>query len=212
MNPESSLNSVQVGCGLRAGDGWLNFDKSPTLLLSKIPLVNKLIKLPTWSPSAKYGCIVKGLGLPDGSCCRIYADQVFEHLTLEGFRKALVNARNLLAPGGVIRFFIPHLKEMIEEYQANSDSQASHLFMLRLGMGVEHESKGIEALLRNLFGNSRHCWIWDENSLREELSHAGFSDIKVVKYGDSGDTMFDRIELPVPWDFSLGIQGSKPQR
>jgi SAM-dependent methyltransferase len=211
MNPQSSLNSVQVGCGLRARDGWLNFDKSPSLLLSKIPLVNKMLKLPAWTPNAKYGCIVNGLGLPDGSCCRIYADQVFEHLTLEGFRNALKNAHKLLVPGGVIRFFIPHLKEMIEEYQANADSQASHLLMLRLGMGVEHESRGLEGLLRNLFGNSRHRWIWDEKSLRDELSRAGFTDIKVVKYGDSGDEMFDRIELPVPWDFSLGVQASRAQ-
>ena len=82
--------------------------------------------------------------------------------------------------------------------------------MLRLGMGVDQNYRGIEGFLRKLIGNSRHLWLWDEATLREELLQVGYQEIQSVVYGDSGDAMFDMIELPVPWDFSLGTQALKP--
>ncbi len=100
---------------------------------------------------------------------------------------------------------------MVDEYCQNNSPDAAHILMRRLGLGMEREPRGVEGLLRKAFGNSRHQWLWDQASLRGELLEIGFVDIKAVSYGDSGDPMFDLIELPVPWDFSLGTQARKPK-
>ncbi len=97
---QSDLLPVQVGCGVHAREGWHNFDKSPTLLLSKVPGLTRILKLPAWGKMARYGDIVSGLPISNGVSQRIYADQVFEHLTREGFCAALKNVFRYLAPGG----------------------------------------------------------------------------------------------------------------
>jgi|GEM_PF-4132010 len=54
---------LHIGCGLNAPSSWENFDASPSLRLTKLPL-SKLIfrgKVPDWPKNAVYGDIAKGL-------------------------------------------------------------------------------------------------------------------------------------------------------
>lgn len=193
---EAGLN-VQFGCGFVTPDDWLNYDVSPSRTLARIPFVKKLLSLPAWPKAAKYGDIVKGLGVPPKSCRRIYSDQVLEHLSLEDFRKALRNVKALLMPKvGVFRSFVPSLEYALKVYydaQEKGESDAASQFVIAIGMGHQRRRRGIDAL-RNIFGNSAHLWAWDEAGLRKELEDAGFVDFKVAHYLNSGDAEFDRIE------------------
>lgn len=206
--------SVQFGCGLCSPESWINFDASPTMLLSRVPGLSRLLHLPPWSRQVRYGNIITGLPLQPASCARVYSDQVLEHLNLENFRKALRQVFRLLVPGGVFRSFTPDLKHSIRVYEnaaAAGQRDASSLFVRSIGMGVESTATW-RGKLREHFGNSRHLWIWDEESIRVELMDAGFSHFRRVLYLDSGDALFDEIENYSEWrhdQLALGFEVRK---
>lgn len=106
---------VQYGCGFSAGDGWLNFDASPTLRIEKIPFFGKIASVALsgnsdrFPESVRYGDIRKGPLVPAGTADGIYASHVLEHLSLVDFRKALANTYLMLADGGVFRLIVPDL-------------------------------------------------------------------------------------------------------
>ena len=60
-------------------------------------------------------------------------------------------------------------------------------------MGLERRRKGLESL-KDIFGNSRHQWAWDEAAIRSELEAAGFCGFRRALYRDSGDPVFNAIE------------------
>ena len=189
--------SVQFGCGLVCPDGWQNFDVSPTMLASRIPLLNKLLRLPPWNPKVRYGNIVQGLPLPDGSAARVYSDQVLEHLTQQECRAALQNVLRLLKPGGVFRFFVPDLAYFVRNYVEASqrgDAAAAHDLVIAAGLGLKSRRQGRLGRVLDAFGNSHHLWGWDEAAMRKELDDAGFKAIRRIHYRDSEDPMFKAIE------------------
>ena len=189
--------NVQFGCGLCTPEGWTHFDVSPTMLLSRIPFMSHLLRLPSWSKKVRYGDISNGLPVPLASCDRVYSDQVLEHLTPEDLRKALPNVLSILKHGGVFRSFLPDLEFSLEIYQeARRQGRASHAaseFVTSIGMGLERRRKGFNSL-KDIFGNSRHQWAWDEAAIRSELETAGFCGFRRALYRDSGDPVFDAIE------------------
>lgn len=124
---------VQYGCGFSAGDGWLNFDASPTLRIEKIPFFGKIASVALsgnsdrFPESVRYGDIRKGPLVPAGTADGIYASHVLEHLSLVDFRKALANTYLMLADGGVFRLIVPDLLERAHRYilDAEQNSQAA---------------------------------------------------------------------------------------
>ncbi|MEY4239824.1 MAG: hypothetical protein RL339_2425 [Pseudomonadota bacterium] len=135
---------VQFGAGWSAGEGWLNFDASPTLRLERIPLLGGLLGRLKGNPErfpdgVRYGDIVKGLPVPDGSVDGLYASHVLEHLALEDMRLALKRSLALLRPGGVFRLIVPDLASAAQAYcAALGDPEAAHRFMRATYLGREH--------------------------------------------------------------------------
>lgn len=48
--------------------------------------------------------------------------------------------------------------------------------------------------IKDALGNSHHRWMWDVQSLSEELRQAGFSQVRPCAFRDSSDPMFERVE------------------
>src|SRR5215469_2090158 len=84
---------INVGCGQSPTKGWKNFDNSPSLYLSKIPLLpsilekTRLISRPQASfirfcqrNSIEHGNATTGLPLKSGSVEVLYSSHMFEHL------------------------------------------------------------------------------------------------------------------------------------
>jgi Methyltransferase domain len=206
---------VQYGCGFSAGEGWLNFDASPTLRIERIPLVGNVISAAMsgnsnrFPASVRYGDIRNGPLVPMGTADGVYASHVLEHLSLCDFRKALANTHLMLADGGVFRLIVPDLLERARRYvsRAENDSQAAGEFIRATGLGKEHRSTGPLGMLREFIGNSGHLWMYDEISIAEELRRAGFNQIRRCDKGDSELAMFDAVEDPLRfYDTNLGIR------
>jgi SAM-dependent methyltransferase len=199
---------VQYGCAWCAPERWLNFDASPTFRLERIPVVGRFIKRnpKPFPQNVRYGDILRGLPLEQGSCKCIYCCHVLEHLSYEDLKLALRNTFVLLKENGIFRFVGPDLRFYAARY-VNDESAASALeFMKDTGLGQEKREKGLREFIVQWFGNTRHRWMWDYPSLEEELIKAGFRNIRRAYFNDSEDPMFLKVEEMDRWENCLGVE------
>jgi hypothetical protein len=193
---------VQYGCGFSVGEGWLNFDASPTLRVERIPLFGGRIAAvlsgnrQRFPASVRYGDICKALLVPAGTADGVYASHILEHLSLADCRIAIRNTYTMLSKGGVFRLIVPDLLERARRYVAIAQysPEAAGQFLQATMLGKELRPRGLLAVLRELIGNSGHLWMWDETSISEELSSVGFKNIRRCSFRDSGIPMFDAVE------------------
>jgi predicted SAM-dependent methyltransferase len=189
---------VQYGCGFTAPDNWINYDASPTLRFERLPILGKLYvrNSQRFPANVKYGDIVDGLPEGENQCDGIYCSHVLEHLSYTDFLKALKNSYKILKPGGIFRAVLPDLKTVAEDYLKSYDTQESpaYNFMTSTMLGIEVRNKTLPSVMKSLFGNSKHLWMWDYKSLQHELQKAGFKNIRPCSYHDSTDTFFLTVE------------------
>jgi predicted SAM-dependent methyltransferase len=194
---------VQYGCGSTAGEGWLNFDSSPTLRIERLPLIGGLLssaisdKSPVFPQSALYGDILRGLPLDDASVSGIYASHVLEHLSLCDFHLALKNTYRLLKPGGLFRLIVPDLLARAKIYVSAAEAKAPNAageFMRSTCLGTDAKPKSLLNRVKSQFGGSAHLWMWDECSMMQELAEVGFIKIRRAQFNDSSDLMFRAVE------------------
>ena len=211
------MRYVHYGCAFTAPPEWINYDASPSLVLQKVPFLSGFVKSKLYEPfpsNVRYGNIVKGLPEITDSCDAVYCSHTLEHLALEDFRTALKNTFSMIKPGGCFRCVVPDLELAAAQYLkavSQGDASASIAFT---GddtlLGTVRRERGLEALLRSLFGNSRHLWMWDHLSLSMELQRAGFDDVRKAQIGDGGDAMFDLVEDPSRFERSVALHAVKP--
>ena len=186
---------VQFGCGTSTPGSWLNFDASPTLRLSKLPIIGRLVPSP-FPKNVLYGDIVRGLPIPSQKAHCVFSSHVLEHLSRADFETALTNTFKILKPGGRFRLVVPDLEARVKIYLENRNNEcpdANDKLLRSLGMGSETRPKGFVGILRSLFG-SAHLWMWDYASMEAALGRHGFVDIRQAKLGDSGDPRIDAVE------------------
>jgi SAM-dependent methyltransferase len=198
---------VQYGCGFCAPADWLNFDASPTLCFERIPLIGALYtKNATRFPAnARYGDILRGLPVPDGSCRGVYSSHMLDYLCFEDAKTALRNTRRLVAPGGIFRLVVEDCRRFMRDYLADSSPDAAPRFMQETGWGRE-KPRGIGEFVRDYLGHPYRLWMWDYPSLSRELAAAGFRAIRPAVFGDCEDPHFATVENKGRWDGAIGIE------
>jgi len=200
--------NIHYGCGETAPSGWLNFDVSPVLRLQRLPLVGRSFKRlikPHFPQNVRIGDIRKGLPVPANSADRLFCCNILEHLSLEDCRLALKNSRSYLQQGGVFRCVVPDLRRLAQQYLARSDPEASTFFMDATILGKRRRPRGFIGNLRQIIGNANHLWMWDYESLSEELRRAGFVNVRRAHYGDRNDPYFAMLEDEQVWMGHLAI-------
>jgi hypothetical protein len=199
MKEKADATFVQFGCGWCAPSSWTNYDKSPTLRWERIPILGSIFTKneKRFPPSVQYGDIVKGLPHSEGSVNAVYASHVLEHLALDDFRIALRRVYTMIKPSGTFRLVVPDLKWRAASYLENfslATKDASGKFMRDCHLGVESGPKKSLELLSVLFGGSAHLWMWDELSMADELSSAGFVSVRRCAMGDAQEPEFLDVE------------------
>lgn len=204
---------LQYGCGFSAPKEWKNYDASPTLRFERIPIMGKLYvkNVQRFPENVLYGNIVNGLPEEDNSCDGIYCSHILEHLSYQDFQTAIKNTYKLLKPNGVFRCVVPDLKHAVQDYLNNYDivDNPASLLMESTILGKQTRAKGISGMLKEMMGNSKHLWMWDEKSLMNELRNAGFKNARPCKFNDSADTHFAFVEEEDRFKFAVAIECSK---
>ena len=199
---------VHYGAGLTAPDGWLNFDVSPTLRLGRFPVLGPFVKSP-FPANVRYGDIVRGLPVGDGTADGVFCSHVLEHLSRMDFDVAIANSLRMLKPSGRFRLVVPDLEGRVRRYveaKAMGHAGASDRLMREMLVGMERRPRSLMDHIRAAFGNSAHLRMWDYAGIHAALEKTGFVEIRRCQFGDSGDAMFDAVERKDRFfDEALGI-------
>lgn len=209
---------LNIGSSVKVAEEWENIDASPSLRLSKFPIVGRsivsLIKVPDWPKPIKYGDILKGLKVKENSCQLVYASHVLEHLALSDFHVAVENIYSYLKPGGIFRIIVPDLEAYISEYVKNRldvdvSHDAAHRFMSETWTGNSGSRKNFYKRFCEAFSNARHQWMWDELSLSSTLEKHGFKNVKRCSYGNWSDTKFKFVEQEYSHEKAICLEAMK---
>ena len=68
---------INIGSGTSGALGWCNFDNSPTILLSHLPVVRRIGRIPRWPSDVRRHDVRKGLPFADQSALYIYSSHTF---------------------------------------------------------------------------------------------------------------------------------------
>ena len=180
--------------------------------IQKTFIIGRLLKgfLNVWFPeNIIFGDIVSGLKVKENSCDWLYCSHVLEHLSYDDLIISLKNSYKILKPGGVFRMVLPDMEFLCKEYLSSlekSDPDGCNKFMKDSYLGIKERKKGLKSLLTYMFGNSKHLWMWDYNSLSKVLTEVGFSKIRRGKFNDSDDKMFLLVENKERFENCLSIE------
>jgi len=208
---------VQIGAGLSSGPSWISYDSSPTLAISKIPLLGpfllKSIKGPKWPNSTRYADILKGLPLPEESCRLIFCSHMLEHLSLSDFKTALRKIYQYLEPSGTFRLIVPDLEAYAKRYTLEiAEGRRDHAataFIKETYLGCESTRQNFASRLREALASSRHQWLWDRGSLTKALQESGFQNIHSRRFGEWCDPIFSEVEREDRHTDAICIECSK---
>lgn len=93
------LNYLNLGCGSKFHENWVNVDMTSNS--------NDVIK----------ANLLKGIPFPDDTFEVVYHSQVLEHIPKEDARGFISECYRVLKPGGIIRIVVPDLENIIDEYR-----------------------------------------------------------------------------------------------
>jgi predicted SAM-dependent methyltransferase len=213
------MDRINIGCGSNPSQGWLNFDNTPAIKLANSPIKYLIAKLfgmlkkthienIEWNKKnkIKYADATKSIPLPPNSVEAIYTSHMFEHLSRQGAKSFLYEAKKILKIDGVLRVSIPDLKIYIEKYLANGDADE---FMT----GILVEAPSINTLKQKIFlflnGYRHHQWMYDGESLSVLFREAGFKNIKVCAKGETSIKNSTGLDLFERGKNSVYVEGSK---
>lgn len=180
---------INIGCGLSGIRGWQNLDNSPTIWLSRIPLLNRMLKTPAWPRDVQRYDVRKGLPYPDASVRYIYSSHAFEHFTNAESLSIAKECYRALGPGGILRIVVPDLGLIVREYLANESPDAAREFLSRLSLN--------HSLQDFVHPGSNHSQMFDAKALIHLLREAGFDRTEVSEYRKSAIPEIDQLELEV---------------
>lgn len=189
---------INIGSGISGAPGWFNIDNSPTVLLSRIPVVRRMSRIPQWPADVRRVDVRKGLPFGGATVGCIYSSHTFEHFTWEESLEVAKECFRILQPGGVMRIVVPDLGALMRDYMQDASPLASHSFLHRLSL-----SHNIFDLLHP---GSHHSQMFDEKSMIHLFREAGFASPAVMAFGQSRIPNIAEVELQSRKSESLYVE------
>lgn len=202
------MKMLNIGCGQTPTKGWINYDNSISIRLSKFQwLPNILYKLRiidvrqyqfinfARTSDIQYLDGTKRIPMDDNSCNVIYSSHMLEHLDRKAADRFLEEAFRVLCSGGVLRIAVPDISIHVSSYMESGDADK---FIQSTLMCVPTPSTFMEKLKYLVSGSRHHVWMYDGESLSKLLSNHGFEKINILPAGetiipDSGElNLFER--------------------
>ena len=196
--------NVNLGSGNDAVQGWLNLDKSPNVLLSRMPLLKTILRflgvikpvhMTKWDGNIKFADARK-LHFPPESIGNFYSSHLLEHVFFWEAIDILRNCHVQLWPGGMIRLALPDCKVIIENFRSTLERDpagaARTLNESLLSYPLKKEDKPW-FLLDSLIGHV-HKWQPTSELVEEMLAEVGFDHIQKCEFRTGRFPDLDALE------------------
>jgi len=196
---ESPVRKLHIGCGKNILPNWLNMDY--------LPLSRAALYL-----DARRPFFFKG-----DTFDYIFSEHMIEHISYDDGLKMLVECRRVLKPLGKLRISTPDLTFMIG--LCRSEKSALEREYIKWASDVFcNGCPGVnEVFVINYFmRNWGHTFIYDENTLRNAMTTAGFTNIVKCDLQESEDAALRNLEneARLPPGFlrleTITLEGAKP--
>jgi len=173
-------SKVHLGCGLHAVEGWVNIDRSPGIVLDRLPPIKIALRrigvlseahMATWPRSVIRRDVRKRLPFEDSSVAAIYSSHMLEHLPLTVAEGVLAECKRVLSEGGVIRLALPDGLAIARELvDARGSALAARSYSEAL-CATDSRSGW-----RRLISSATHQWQPTSPLVIQLLFDAGFQD------------------------------------
>ena len=202
-----NLIKLNLGCGTRHIDGYINIDNATNVLLSRfnniknflcyIGILPKNMSIYDLS-SVKYMKLPHGLNqFKNGSASRIYSCHFIEHVSKDHAIKTLSECYRILEKNGIMRVVAPDSLIYTKKYVAETEHAISNnqftveardqLFDILVG-GF-HEKKSFFRA-----SGKEHLFFWDIPSMCKTLETIGFKNIEICSYQKGKDQEMANVD------------------
>ena len=190
---------LHIGCGSNALRGWLNTDLDP-------------------KRDQMFLDATRRFPFADGVFDYIYSEHMIEHVSWSEGRAMLAECRRVLKPGGVIRLVTPDLKRLTHLLTGPlSDLDEAYLDYSVRTYRLPPGPSRAEHVVNHFMRAWGHQHIYDEASLREQLTAAGFASVVAASLDDSTHACFrgiakhDRMPEGLLALESLVLEATRPE-
>ncbi|ERR1035437_468185 len=183
---------LNLGCGVDVAAGWINIDRSPSVLLDRVPPVKHLLRwlgilaaghMATWPRSVVRYDLRRGIPYGDRSVDAIYSSHMLEHMYLNQARDLLKECERVLKPGGIIRVALPDCGVVASDFvqqEAAGVADAGLQFNRSLVGGLLKAPSRRQRLV-GLASSDQHRWYPTRSLVRQLLMEAKF--VRVAERG-----------------------------
>jgi hypothetical protein len=206
---------LNLGCGTRLIDGFVNIDGAKSLWLVKLPLLKSILAFLGFRKAKLDHGLTKDITymhLPYGlkrfkenSSDRIYSSHFLEHLKKEDAEILLSEIFRILDSKGVTRIVVPDAPIYCKKYLEDTNNAIRDKRFT-----TEYRDTLFDSLVGGWHKNilNSHLFFWDTPSLCAELKRKGFVDITICEFGKGVDPLMNAADNYEGW--SLCIEATKP--
>lgn len=183
---------LNLGSGPHATPGWICIDRSPSIVLDRIPFVKRILhrvgllsdaQAKPWDRDVRRHDI-RRLPYPDASVEAVYSSHALEHIYLAEARSVLAESYRVLRFGGFIRLALPDSEAMARDLLAGSaaaDPDAGRVYNSRL-LAFPEARPGLYVRLQGAMGGHIHRWQPTRSHVKQLLEGAGFQNVNEHAY------------------------------
>jgi predicted SAM-dependent methyltransferase len=172
------VRGVHIGAGPIILKGWLNTDLEPQ------------------APDIAYLDVTEPLPFPDNSIDFIFSEHLIEHVPHADGAYHLRESFRVLKPNGRIRVSTPDLQFLIDIYTRteHTETQARYVRRTLDQAFPEYGFYNGAFVLNHFVKNWGHQFIYDDKTLPDALTRAGFRSVRRWQLGESDAPMLQNIE------------------
>lgn len=205
--------NINIGSGPNHVEGWLEFDSSLNIPLSRIPYLKSIIvgfgllnsdHMRAWDPRIKRKNALK-LDLKISSVDQIYLSHVLEHMYFSDSQKLLMNCHDFLKDMGVLRICSPDYDAFISKYlnEIHVDSLEAAFNFEKSLLSYPLNKPSLFEFVRNYFGAHIHYWHPTLPIMLNQLKVAGFTRIEILSFRQGQLSDLELIENRADMSFYL---------
>ena len=200
------MMKLNLGCGARFLDGWVNVDHSIGAKLAKYKIFNKLGFFNVqWDKRIFIHNLRLKFPWQNNSVDTVYSSHTLEHFDKREGLFFLKESHRVLKKGGVLRIIVPDLEEYVNSYIEGS-MQADDFIDGLLVLNKKHKSF-FKTLFEKFFSFPHRC-MYDKKTLLRIFTEIGF-DASIKDSFESNITDIKEIEIASRTNNDAIIEGIK---